>query len=86
MTPIPFSECRLSSWYTPILLITSYFSLDYLLKMFVIYSMDQETINLYENYQGLNNTVFKTMSVQELFDLRHEMLDLMNKLNELLKE
>ena len=54
--------------------------------MFVIYSMDQETINLYENYQGLNNTVFKTMSVQELFDLRHEMLDLMNKLNELLKE
>jgi len=48
--------------------------------------MDQETINLYENYQELNNTVFKTMSIQELFDLRHEMLDLMNKLTELLKE
>ncbi len=48
--------------------------------------MDQETVNLYESYQGLNNTVFKTMSIQELFDLRHDMLDLTNKLAELLKE
>jgi len=54
--------------------------------MFVIDSMDQETVSLYESYQGLNNTVFKTMSIQELFDLRHEMLDLMNKLTESLKE
>ena len=68
------------------LLITSYFLLNYLLKMFVIDSMDQETVNLYESYQGLNNTVFKTMSIQELFDLRHEMLDLMNKLTESLKD
>jgi len=54
--------------------------------MFVIYSMDRETVNLYENYQELNNTVYKTMSIQELFDLRHEMLGLMNKLAELLKD
>ncbi len=48
--------------------------------------MDQETIDLYDNFQELNNTVFKAMSIEELFDLRHDMLDLMNELGELLKE
>lgn len=48
--------------------------------------MRQETMNKYESYKELNNTVFKTMSIQELFDLRHEMLGLMNKLAELIKE
>jgi len=48
--------------------------------------MDQETIDLYESFQELNNTVFKAMSIQELFDLRHYMLDLMNELGALLNE
>ncbi len=54
--------------------------------MFVIYFMNQETIDLHYSYQGLNNTVFKAMSIQELFNLRHYKLGLMNKLAELLKE
>ncbi len=48
--------------------------------------MDQETNELYNSYTGLNNTVFKAMSIQELFDLRHDMLGLRDKLGELLKE
>lgn len=59
---------------------------NYLIKIFVIYSMDKETMNLYDSCEGLNNTVFEEMSIQELFDIRHDMLDLMNKLGQLLSE
>ncbi len=48
--------------------------------------MNRETIHLYDDHQGLNNTDFKAMSVQELFDLRHDLLELMNNMGELLKE
>ena len=63
-----------------------YILLNYLLKMFVIYIMDQETIDLFASYDGLNSAVLQGMSIQELFDIRFDMLDLMNKLEQLLKE
>lgn len=43
-------------------------------------------MNLYDSCEGLNNTVFEEMSIQELFDVRHDMLNLMNKLGQLLSE
>ena len=48
--------------------------------------MDRETIDLYVRYEGMDDTVFKSMSIQELFDLRHDMLELKNKLGSLLKD
>ena len=48
--------------------------------------MDQETLDLYNSYKGLNNTVFQGMSIQELFSLRHDMLGLMNDLGQLIRE
>ncbi len=48
--------------------------------------MDRETIDLYIRYEGLNETDIQEMSIQELFDLRHDMLELMNKLGGLLKK
>jgi len=45
--------------------------------------MDHERTNLYRSLQGLENTDFKDMSIQELFDLRHDMLNLLNTLSEL---
>ena len=47
--------------------------------------MDRETIDLYNRCVELDNSVFQVMSVQELFDLRHEMLELKNVLEDLLK-
>ena len=47
--------------------------------------MDRETIDLYIRYEGLSDTEIQDMSIQELFDLRHDMLELMNKLGSLLK-
>lgn len=60
------------------------FAINYFLKNFVIYFMDRETIDLYVRYEGMNDTVFKGMSIQELFELRHDMLELKNKLGSLL--
>ena len=47
--------------------------------------MDRETIDLYIRYETLSDTDIQSMGIQELFDLRHEMLELMNKLGGLLK-
>jgi hypothetical protein len=44
--------------------------------------MDQETLDLYNTFKGLNSSVFQTMTIQELFELRHEMLELLNKLGD----
>ena len=43
-------------------------------------------MDLYNRYKEFDNHVFSSMSIQELFDLRHEMLDLLNKLDDLLSE
>ena len=48
--------------------------------------MNRETIHLYDRLEGLNDSVLKTLGVQELFDLRHDMLALMDNLGELLRE
>ena len=48
--------------------------------------MDRETTDIYVKFKELNKTVFQGMSIQELFDLRHEMLEFRNKLGELLKQ
>ena len=48
--------------------------------------MRKETIDLYDRYKEFDNHVFSSMSIQELFNLRHEMLDLLNKLDDLLSE
>ena len=48
--------------------------------------MHKETIDLYDRYKEFNSHVFSSMSVQELFNLRHEMLDLLNKFEDLLSE
>ena len=48
--------------------------------------MRKETLDLYDRYKGFDNHVFSSMSIEELFNLRHEMLDLLNKLDDLLTE
>ena len=48
--------------------------------------MRKETIDLYDRYKEYNNHVFSSMSIQELFNLRHEMLGLLNQLDDLLSE
>jgi hypothetical protein len=48
--------------------------------------MNQEIMDLFDRYKEFNNHVFSSMSIQELFNLRHEMLDLLNKFEDLLTE
>ncbi len=48
--------------------------------------MRKETLDLYDRYKEYNHHVFSSMSIQELFNLRHEMLDLLNKFDDLLSE
>jgi len=48
--------------------------------------MDRENIKLYIKCEALNDNVFKTMSIEELFDLRHDMLQLRNKIGTLLTD
>ena len=43
-------------------------------------------MHLYDDNLGLTKSTLKAMSIEELFDLRHDMLDLINNLAELLKE
>jgi hypothetical protein len=46
--------------------------------------MDLETINLYIRYETLCDTDIQSMGIQELFDHRHGLLKLQNKLEALL--
>lgn len=46
--------------------------------------MDRETINLYSRYEALSETDIQGMTIQELFEYRHGMLELQNKLGALL--
>ena len=46
--------------------------------------MDRETINLYSRYEALSDTDIQGMSIQELFDYRHDMLELLNRFGALL--
>jgi len=46
--------------------------------------MDRETINLYSRYEALSDTDMQDMSIQELFEYRHGMLELLNKMGALL--
>lgn len=46
--------------------------------------MDNKTIDLCIQYEALTDSDIKSMDIQELFDLRHEMLELLNKLGKLL--
>lgn len=48
--------------------------------------MDRETINLYLRYEALNDTDIQSMGIQELFELRHDMLELLKKLGGLLED
>ncbi len=48
--------------------------------------MRKETMDLYDRYKEFDNHDFSSMSIQELFNLRHEMLDLLNKFDDLLSE
>jgi hypothetical protein len=46
--------------------------------------MDRETINLYIRYETLSDMDIQNMGIQELFDHRHGLLQLQNKLETLL--
>ena len=46
--------------------------------------MDRETIDLYIRYETLSDTDIQNMGIQELFDHRHGLLQLQNKLEALL--
>lgn len=46
--------------------------------------MEHQTIDLYQELKNINSNVFKHMSIQELFDLRHDMLTLKHMLGEFL--
>jgi len=48
--------------------------------------MDRENLDVYIKFKELNPSVFQGMSIQELFDLRHDLLELRNHLGELLNE
>jgi len=48
--------------------------------------MDKETTHLFNSYKELDHSDFIAMSIQELYDLRHDMLTLKDRLGELLKE
>ena len=60
------------------------FSINYFRKTFVIAFMDRETINLYTRYEALSDSDIQSMSIQELFEYRHDMLELLNKMGALL--
>ena len=60
--------------------------LNYLAKMFVIYFMNHESTFLYNDTIGINDSLIDAMSIEELFDLRHDLLQLMQKLELLLKD
>ena len=60
------------------------FTINYFIKTFVIDFMDRETINLYSRYEALCDSDFQGMSIQELFEHRHGMLELQNKFGALL--
>ena len=60
--------------------------LNYLVKMFVIYFMNHESTFLYNDTIGINDSLIDAMSIEELFDLRHDLLQLMQKLELLLKD
>ena len=60
--------------------------LNYLVKMFVIYFMNHESTFLYNDTLGINDSLIDAMSIEELFDLRHDLLQLMQKLELLLKD
>lgn len=47
--------------------------------------MDRKTIDLCIRYEALTETEIKSLNVEELFELRHDMLELMNKLANFLK-
>ena len=64
----------------------SFFDLNYFPKIAVITFMNREMIHLLATYENLNDAQIKSMSIQELFDLRHEMLALRDKLGVLLRE
>ena len=61
-------------------------ALNYLVKMFVIYFMNHESTFLYNDTIGINDSLIDAMSIEELFDLRHDLLQLMHKLELLLKD
>ena len=46
--------------------------------------MDRETISLYTRYEALSDSDIQNMSIQELFEYRHDMLELLNKMGALL--
>jgi len=46
--------------------------------------MDREINNLYSRYEALSDSDFQGMSIQELFEHRHGMLELQNKFGALL--
>jgi hypothetical protein len=62
------------------------YMINYFAKIFVICFMDRETIDLYLRYEALNNTDIQGMGIQELFELRHDMLELLKKLGGLLED
>ena len=64
----------------------SFIDLNYFTKIAVITFMNREMIHLLATYENLNDAQIKSMSIQELFDLRHEMLALRDKLGVLLRE
>lgn len=60
------------------------FFVNYFTKTDVIYVMNKEMIHLLARFENLDDAEIKSMSIQELFDLRHDMLALRNKLEALL--
>ncbi len=67
-------------------MIYTFFYLNYFPKIVVINFMNREMINLLVSFENLNDAQIKRMSIQELFDLRHEMLVLRDKLGILMAE
>lgn len=86
MVGIPFSDRYPGRMEGSIEFDRSFYWLNYLLKIFVYYFMNRETKDVYCSYQGLTNNAIKSLSIQELFDLRHELMGHLNKLGELLKD
>jgi len=63
-----------------------FLSINYFINNFVISFMDRETIDLYIRYETLSDTDIQNMGIQELFDHRHGLLQLQNKLEALLNK
>ena len=60
------------------------FFVNYFTKTDVIYVMNKEMIHLLARFENLDDSEIKSMSIQELFDLRHDMIVLRDKLGILL--